>query len=72
MWKKIKPYVISIAIALAVGGLAAWLTRDSMEIYSMINQPALDESDGVVFSGGLCNNSWYVLCRCGLANGAIF
>lgn len=41
MWKKIKPYVISIAIALAVGGLAAWLTRDSMEIYSMINQPAL-------------------------------
>lgn len=41
MWKKIKPYVISILIALAVGGLAAWLTRDSMDIYGQINQPAL-------------------------------
>lgn len=41
MWKKIKPYVISILIALAVGGLSAWLTRDSMEIYSTVNQPAI-------------------------------
>ena len=41
MWKKIKPYVISISIALAVGGLAAYLTMDSMEIYGSINQPAL-------------------------------
>ena len=41
MWKKIKPYVISILIALAVGGLSAWLTSDSMEIYGSINQPAL-------------------------------
>lgn len=41
MWKKIKPYVISILIALGVGGLAAWLTMDSMEIYGMINQPPL-------------------------------
>lgn len=41
MWKKIKPYVISILIALAVGGLAAWLTMDSMEIYRSINQPEL-------------------------------
>ncbi|MBR5587216.1 MAG: tryptophan-rich sensory protein [Clostridia bacterium] len=41
MWKKIKPYVVSILIALAVGGLSAWLTKDSMEIYGNINLPAL-------------------------------
>ena len=41
MWKKIKPYVVSVLIALAVGGLSAWLTMDSMDIYSSINQPAL-------------------------------
>lgn len=41
MWKKIKPYVISIAIALAVGGLSALLTRESMNIYQDINRPPL-------------------------------
>ena len=41
MWKKIKPYVISILIALGVGALAAYLTMDSMSIYSQINQPSL-------------------------------
>lgn len=41
MWKKIKPYVISIAIALAVGGLSALLTRNNMEVYDTINRPAL-------------------------------
>lgn len=41
MWKKIKPYVISILIALAVGGLAAYLTMGSMDIYSRINLPPL-------------------------------
>lgn len=41
MWKKIKPYVISILIALAVGGLAAWLTMDSMDVYGTINKPSL-------------------------------
>lgn len=39
MWKKIKPYVISIAIALAVGGLAAILTRNDMDIYKDIRLP---------------------------------
>lgn len=34
MWEKIKPYVISIAIALAVGGLSAWLTKDGMDLYN--------------------------------------
>lgn len=41
MWKKIKPFVISIAIALGIGGLSAILTSDSMDIYSYIVQPSL-------------------------------
>lgn len=41
MWKKIKPYVISILIPLAVGGLAAFLTRNNMDIYSELIQPPL-------------------------------
>ena len=41
MWKKIKPYFISIVIALGVGGLAAFLTRNSMDIYKEINTPPL-------------------------------
>lgn len=48
MWKKIKPYVISVAIALGVGGLAALLTRNNMDIYSSINQPPLTPP-GVLF-----------------------
>ena len=41
MWKKIKPYVISIAIAFAVGGLSSLLTKNNMEVYETINRPAL-------------------------------
>ena len=41
MWAKLKPYVISIAIALGVGGLSAFLTRNNMNIYGRIIQPAL-------------------------------
>lgn len=41
MWQKYKPYIISIAIALGVGGLSALLTRGSMDIYSQVNQPPL-------------------------------
>ena len=41
MWKKIKPYVISIAIALAVGGLSSLLTKNNMEVYNTINRPSL-------------------------------
>lgn len=42
MWKKIKPYLISIAIALAVGGLSALLTRSGMDRYNaVIVKPAL-------------------------------
>ncbi len=41
MWKKIKPYVISIAIALAVGGLSAFLTMENMSIYEELKTPPL-------------------------------
>lgn len=40
-WQKYRAYIISIAIALAVGGLAALLTRDSMDAYSALEQPPL-------------------------------
>ncbi|MBR6701168.1 MAG: tryptophan-rich sensory protein [Firmicutes bacterium] len=39
--KKLLPLIISIGGTLAVGGLAAWLTRDSYGIYSMLEKPAL-------------------------------
>ncbi len=48
MWKKIKPYVISIAIALGVGALSALFTRSGMETYKNVNQPALAPPD-IVF-----------------------
>ncbi len=38
---KIKTYVISILIPLAVGALAAFLTRDGMMLYDEIIQPPL-------------------------------
>ena len=41
MWKKIKPYLISVLIPLGVGGLAAFLTRNSMDIYKEISTPPL-------------------------------
>ena len=41
MWQKVKVFGIGIAIPLAVGGLAAFLTRNSMDIYDRINQPFL-------------------------------
>lgn len=41
MWRKIKPYVISIAIALGVGGLSALLTKNNMETYQNLRQPPL-------------------------------
>ena len=41
MLKKIKPYIVSVVIALGVGGLSAALTSQSMDIYSKINQPPL-------------------------------
>ncbi len=48
MWNKIKPYLISIAIPLAIGGLAAFLTRNNMDVYNEINQPPL-APPGILF-----------------------
>jgi len=41
MRSKIKTYAVSIAAALAVGGLSALLTGDSMEQYKALRQPPL-------------------------------
>ena len=41
MFKKIKPYAISILIALGVGGLSALLTRGNMDLYREIKTPPL-------------------------------
>ena len=41
MWNKIKPYVISIAIALGIGGLSALLTMGNMDIYEQVKSPPL-------------------------------
>ena len=46
--KKIKPLIISIAIALAVGALAGFLVKDSGEVYKSFNQPPLSPP-GIVF-----------------------
>lgn len=41
MKEKIKTYVIAILIPLAIGGLSAFITKDSMDIYSTLNTPPL-------------------------------
>lgn len=41
MWNKIKPYVISIAIALGVGALSSLLTKGNMNLYDYIVKPPL-------------------------------
>ncbi len=41
MIKKYLPYIISVAISLGIGGLSAFLTKDSMSLYSVINRPPL-------------------------------
>ena len=41
MWKKIKPYVISVLISVGVGVLSAFLIRGNTNIYEFINKPPL-------------------------------
>ena len=41
MWKKLKPYLISCAIPLAVGGLSALLTAGGTKLYDRIEMPPL-------------------------------
>lgn len=40
MWAKFKPYIISAAIALAVGSLSAFLIRNNLYLYDISNKPA--------------------------------
>ncbi len=40
-WKTIRPYVVSAAIALAVGGFSALLSRGGMRAFEMLNKPPL-------------------------------
>lgn len=49
MFKKIKPYIVSVLIALGVGGLSAFLTMDNMDIYAALNKPAI-VPPAIVFS----------------------
>ena len=46
--QKAKPYIISVLIALAVGGLSALLTMGNMDIYSQIIKPSF-APPGIVF-----------------------
>jgi len=48
MQSKFKIFLICVAIPLLVGGLAGFLTKDSMETFSMLNQPPLSPP-GIVF-----------------------
>ena len=48
MISKAKPYALSILIALAVGGLAAFITRNSMDLYEEIITPPL-APPGILF-----------------------
>ncbi len=41
MLKKYVPFVFSIGLSLGIGGFSALLTKESMDIYSEINQPPL-------------------------------
>lgn len=39
--KKLKPYIISVFIAILTGGISALLTKGNMDIYETINTPTL-------------------------------
>ncbi|MBQ7873585.1 MAG: tryptophan-rich sensory protein [Oscillospiraceae bacterium] len=47
MLKKYIPYIFSVALALGIGGLSAFLTKESMPVYSGINRPPLSPSPEV-------------------------
>ena len=67
MWKKLKPYVISVALAFAVGGLSALLTKDSMDMYNDIVKPALSPP------GWLFPVVWTVLfCLMGISAARVY
>lgn len=37
---KLKPLLVSLIIPLGIGGLSAFLIKDSMEVYKTVNQPS--------------------------------
>lgn len=39
MLKKYLPYIISVSLSLGIGGFSAFLTKNSMPLYSAINRP---------------------------------
>ena len=39
MFKKILPFIVSVGIALGTGGFSAFLTKESISVYSDINRP---------------------------------
>ena len=39
MLKKFVPYIFSVALALGIGGLSAFLIKDSIPLYSELNRP---------------------------------
>lgn len=41
MFKKLKPYIISVAVSLGVGVLSALATSGNMDVYSSVNRPYL-------------------------------
>lgn len=41
MGKRIKALILSLALSLGTGGLSAWLTRNSMDLYGSLRQPPL-------------------------------
>jgi len=41
MFKKLKPYLVSVAISVGIGALSAFFTMGNMEVYENINKPLL-------------------------------
>ena len=41
MWKSLRPYVISSAVALLVGGISALFTMGNMDLFESVNKPPL-------------------------------
>lgn len=50
MWQKLKPYIIFVGSALAVGGLSALVTGNSMDNYARLVQPPFAPSGLAVSS----------------------
>ena len=47
--KKYRPYIISVLIALAVGGASYFLTKDSFDLYESVTRPPLSPPSFLFF-----------------------